>query len=115
MRSLQSYQDQTTGISALTLLCLKDMHTPFTHGELEFYRQSIRTKVELSSEMQQVQSFMVETEKCYGNGVFSKEEYDISVSKLTQLFKTLLQKKEILKSPYLRSSVAHELPTHLSL
>lgn len=115
MHSLLSSQDQTTGLSALTLLCIKDLYDPFTQRELEIYKQSIKTKFELVTEIQNVRSYMIETEKCYCNGDFSKEEYGMSVAKLTQLFKTLLYKKEMQKSPYLGSMVVSGLPSHLTL
>jgi hypothetical protein len=112
--SSQSSPDQMTGLSALTLLCLKDLYTPFTQSELEFYRKTIKSRQDLANEIQQVRSFMIETEKCYANGAFSKEEYALSVTKLTQLFKTLLYKKDF-GSPYLKSTTAPGLPTHLTL
>ena len=115
--SSQSSPDQTTGLSALTLLCLKDLYTPFTQSELEFFRQSIKTKFELANEIQQVRSYMIETEKCYANGAFSKEEYDMSVAKLTQLFKALLYKKEFQSSSLLGSMAVSGsgLPTDLTI
>ena len=78
----------------LNPLCLKDLYTPFTYSELEFFKQHIKSKKQLEDEIEQVSNYMVETEKCYSKGVFTKEEYNLSIAKLTQLFKTLLYMKE---------------------
>jgi hypothetical protein len=115
MHSLLSSQSPTTGLSALNLLCIKDLYTPFTQGELEFFKQSIKSKKQLAEDIKEVRGYMIENEKCYANGTFSKEEYELSVAKLTQLFKTLLYKKETLKTPSLSSTVASGVPTHLVL
>lgn len=104
-----------TGLSALNILCLKDLYTPFTQSELDHFKQSIKTKKQLVDEIKEVRGYMIETEKCYAKGAFTKEEYELSVAKLTQLFKTLLYKKEALKTPQLSSSMASSSPTYFTL
>lgn len=94
MHLLLSSQDPTTGLSALNLLCLKDLYVPFTVSDLEFFKESVKTKKQLAEEIEQVRKYMIENEKCYANGAFTKEEYELSVGKLTQLFKALLYKRE---------------------
>jgi hypothetical protein len=94
----------------------KDFYKPFTQEELNMYIGSIRTKKDMNHQLQHVQNCMVEAEKCLGSGVLSKDEHRTTVTKLTQLFKSLLHYKERhIFSPHMGSVPAKTIPTHLFL
>ena len=71
-----------------------DFYRPFTQNDIDIYIGQIKTQSELVSEINRIQSCMVEAEKCFGLGLLTKEEHAASVSKLTILFRALLHCKE---------------------
>jgi hypothetical protein len=71
-----------------------DFYRPFTQEDVNEYVYTINSHGELMSEINRIQSCMVEAEKCFALGLLTKEEHAASVSKLTILFKALLYCKE---------------------
>ena len=94
-------------------------HIPFTQDDIDEFMASITSKIEFIAEINRIQSYMIELEKCFGMKILTKEEYTISVSKLTILFKTLLNYKELrVFSLNLKTTICietHTFPTHISL
>ncbi len=71
-----------------------DFYRPFTQDDIDEYLEQIKTHGELVSEINRIQTCMVEAEKCFALGLLTKDEHAASVSKLTLLFRALLYCKE---------------------
>lgn len=71
-----------------------DFYRPFTQKDIDEYIERIHSYSELTDEINRIQTCMIEAEKCFGDGLLSREEHVASVSKLTLLFKALLYCKE---------------------